>query len=106
MLPHLQDIFVPLKVEPRYGNAVRILDLRVEVHIIRVRAQRWRLHREVDRSGIATLDLALERRTKTIEAVGVPREVQAAAIWVNRISADEPLFVRGFQVLPARHPRH
>src|SRR6266568_3309835 len=76
VLPHLQSVFVPLKVQPRYRNAVWILDLRVEVHIIRVRAQRWRLHREVDWSGIAALDLALERRTKTVEAAGIRNAVR------------------------------
>src|SRR5450755_470721 len=60
VLPHPERIVVPFKMEPRGGDAVNVLHLRIDIHIIRIASLGGRLNIKTDRGGIAPLDLALE----------------------------------------------
>src|SRR5690242_8469978 len=104
VFPHFQNIFVPLKMNACARNAVGVFDFRIDVHKVRVQAQRWSLNRETDRRWIASLDLALVGRAKTLCARRVPRVFATASSGINGVAPNEFLFVGIFQVLPARHP--
>src|SRR5579859_6010323 len=94
VFPHFQHILIPLEMDAGHGDTVRILHLRIEIHIIRVRPQRWGLNAKAYRSGIPPLDLTFEGRPKTIEMIRKPRKFSTPAIGIDRISANELLLVR------------
>ena len=106
MLQHLQHVVVPLEMQARDRNAVRVLHLGIEIEEIRRRRERRRLDREADRRRIAPLDLALVRRAEPFEVHGVPRVLLASAPGIDRVAVREFLLMRILEVLPARHPRH
>src|SRR5690349_17415766 len=56
VLPHFQDVFVPLKMNARAGNAVGVFYFRIDVHKVGVQAQRWSLNGEADGRGVTALD--------------------------------------------------
>src|SRR5579863_8433023 len=104
MFPHLEYILVPLEMQPRYRNAVGIFHSGIEIHVVRIRAQRGSLDSEAHRRGIAPLDLALVRRAEPFEFIGESGIISATTVRVDGISADKLFFMRIFQILPARHP--
>src|SRR5580692_11582489 len=104
MLPHFQHVFVPLKMQAGYGNAVGIFHFGIEIDVIRIRAQAGSLNSETYGRGIAALDLALVGRSEAVEFVGDPGKISAAAVGVDGVATNKFFFVRIFQILPARHP--
>src|SRR5271165_1078249 len=89
-----------------HRDSVWIFHLRIEVHKVRIRAQRRSLNPEADGRRVPPLDLALERRSETVEVRSKSRKFLASAVGIDRIAANEFFFVRIFQILPARHPRN
>src|SRR5271165_2181983 len=87
-----------------HRDSVWIFHLRIEVHKVRIRAQRRSLNPEADGRRIPPLDLALERRSETVEVRSKSGKFLASTIGIDGISANEFLLVRIFQILPARHP--
>src|SRR5580704_2306059 len=106
VLPHQQRILVPFKVEPRGGDAVGVLHVRIDIHVIRVTSLGGSLNIKTDRGGIAALDLALVVMSETFYLIEIPGKLTTAAVGVNRVATNELLLARVVKVLPTRHPGH
>src|SRR5262249_6472205 len=86
-------------------NAVGVLYLRVELHVVRGARQGGGLHRKAHRRGIAPFNFTFECPAKSLDARVVPGKFRTPAAGIDRISADKFLLPRVLQILPARHPR-
>src|SRR5262249_43220407 len=99
-----QDIFVPLEMNPRYGDSVGVFNLGINVNVVGVAAQGRRLDGEADGRRIAPFYFALVRGSETFGLGCIPGIFGAAAARVDGVSANEFFLARVLEVLPSRHP--
>src|SRR5215470_13626352 len=95
---------MPLEMKAQLRYPEDIFFVGIKVHVIFGMRERRGLNVGADGSGIVALDLALELRAEAFDAAVVTRKFAAASADVERVAAEEFLFARIFQILPARHP--
>src|SRR6266700_1034529 len=104
MLPHQKLVLSPSKMKPQLWDAEYVPLFRINVYVIGRTGKGRRLDEAADCAWIVAFDIALEFRTKAFDRSVISGELSATASHVHRVTANEFLFSRIFQILPARHP--
>src|SRR5262245_39342746 len=104
VLPHHQFVRSPVEMKSRHRNPENVFYFGVDVEVIARRGERGRLDQKADRRRVIASDVALELGPETLELMEMARKSAAPSVRVDRVTANELLFERAFQVLPARHP--
>src|SRR5262249_31254730 len=104
VLPHHQFVRPPVEMKPRHWNPEDVFCFGIYVEVVARSGKRRRLKQKADRRRVIAADGALEPRAETFELFIVARKPSAATVRVDRVTANELLFERAFQILPSRHP--
>src|SRR5207302_6337466 len=91
-------------MKAKLRDAEHVFLFRVNVDIVGRAGKGWRLDQGADRSRIVSLQIVLEFRAEAFDLPVIPRELSTSASHVDGVAADEFLFPRILQILPAWHP--
>src|SRR2546423_1983669 len=91
-------------MKPKLRDTENVFLLWINVDIVGRAGKSRRLDEGPERSRVVALDIALESRAKAFDLSEISGELSTTAADVDRVTSNEFLLSRIFQVLPARHP--
>src|SRR5579872_846146 len=93
VLPHLQFVLAPAKMNAHNRNPECILHFGIDFDKVRRTRQGRSLNPQIHRSRILPFDLAFELGAESLDAAQL-RKFTAASVRIHRIPANEGFFVR------------